>query len=526
MEHLSARSIVKFRAENEAVKVIETIESHTSLSSEALSKLLERLFSCFYNDASTALAFGMLGGHKKLASALRNHAEISEEDRETLDEIVAMVQIALSERSIVRDEASKVDKFTFDNHTIYMKVTPNQLHGKGQNAVGLALWPAASLLSRYIVKFANIFHNQSILEIGAGLGLCGILVAAYTHSVTLTDFNHDILKDLIHNVKVNIGDERIEGNAAVIPSHCNIRVCKLDWYAITSKEFGFSFVRCAQYGVSDIRERIHHLLKGTEYHLPESSEKLTLRVSADGKITSESSRAHEGEKGCDGILENPSESTAMDYNDEGAEIPEYVRFEDKLKSSDNVNPGLYDMVIGSDTVCCIEDAAGLARAAYSNLRTNGIILLIHPQPQHRNGTEAVEPALRAIGFAVVSRPIVHSFCIQKYADCLDSDQGDNPDAGQADRTCNDFANSNTDIELSLREDKKTTMDSTEVSGVGNRTEGDRKAEEESLREWMALHDPLFAPRGRIDHQAIDDYMIGDLDEKEYTMWTLVVGKKL
>lgn len=75
----------------------------------------------------------------------------------------------------------------------------------------------------------------------------------------------------------------------------------------------------------------------------------------------------------------------------------------------------FDVIIGSDVVCCQSDAVGVAKTISSFLNIGGICVFVVPMPQHRYGTEVIVPALRAIGGFVVShRPIVNSKYLARF----------------------------------------------------------------------------------------------------------------
>ena len=85
----------------------------------------------------------------------------------------------------------------------YMR--PNQ-RGKGQRPnfeVGFTLWGASLALSRLVIEgmFPQLKPGTRVLELGSGLGLCGLAVAKFAKcQVILSDFHPDV----VHNCKMNI----------------------------------------------------------------------------------------------------------------------------------------------------------------------------------------------------------------------------------------------------------------------------------------------------------------------------------
>ena len=51
------------------------------------------------------------------------------------------------------------------------------------------LWPSALGLSEYILENTPIFANRSVIEIGCGLGLCGIAAASCGAEMMFTDYD-------------------------------------------------------------------------------------------------------------------------------------------------------------------------------------------------------------------------------------------------------------------------------------------------------------------------------------------------
>lgn len=75
---------------------------------------------------------------------------------------------------------------------------------------GQILWPAASLLSQYIAANPSVLNLVSCaLELGAGLGLVGLL-AAQRCPVVLTDHNDVVLRVLGKNAELNQAQHSIK----------------------------------------------------------------------------------------------------------------------------------------------------------------------------------------------------------------------------------------------------------------------------------------------------------------------------
>lgn len=79
------------------------------------------------------------------------------------------------------------------------------------------IWPSARTLARYI--WSNLFlQGQSVLELGSGLGLPGVVCGVRGAHVTFSDYNEEAVKLSLHNAGLNdvcaqgfIGDWRTFG---------------------------------------------------------------------------------------------------------------------------------------------------------------------------------------------------------------------------------------------------------------------------------------------------------------------------
>lgn len=60
---------------------------------------------------------------------------------------------------------------------------------ESQFTVGYLMWPAAVILGRWLRCNEGLFQGKSVHELGAGLGLSGLVACAAASSVVLSDFN-------------------------------------------------------------------------------------------------------------------------------------------------------------------------------------------------------------------------------------------------------------------------------------------------------------------------------------------------
>lgn len=68
---------------------------------------------------------------------------------------------------------------------------------------GQLVWPGAVLLNDYLAKNADIIQGCSVIELGSGVGITGILCSKFCHEVVMTDHNEEVLKILKKNIELH-----------------------------------------------------------------------------------------------------------------------------------------------------------------------------------------------------------------------------------------------------------------------------------------------------------------------------------
>jgi len=80
---------------------------------------------------------------------------------------------------------------------------------------GLHLWESSIVLSRYIIKYKQLFEGKKIIELGSGCGLVGLTCLKYTNcnDFTFTDYQPSVLDNLKENITLNsIKHQHISSN--------------------------------------------------------------------------------------------------------------------------------------------------------------------------------------------------------------------------------------------------------------------------------------------------------------------------
>ncbi|KAF0748456.1 hypothetical protein AaE_007343 [Aphanomyces astaci] len=122
-----------------------------------------------------------------------------EDDDESFD-IRKEVQTALEE-----EKGPNEDKFTYsfgDDISIQLNGLRRDV-GQTLNSTGLTLWRAGDFLSDFMFKHPHLFAGKRALELGSGLGLCGILAWHLGAQVLITDGDDESMVLLEENCKLN-----------------------------------------------------------------------------------------------------------------------------------------------------------------------------------------------------------------------------------------------------------------------------------------------------------------------------------
>ena len=218
-------------------------------------------------DLDCSLEFGLRGGHQALNKMLQTEMQQSQPiDEASLDLIdaigtaIGMCTLNLPEgRSFPLEPALDGEfgptpacfSFTIEKHSSADKKAPTvQLvvrkewakRMESQADVGQVLWPAAEIMARWIAQEAGQVWQRkgyaNSLEIGAGMGLTGLLAAQFFEKTVLSDFNPVVLRNLYHNCRLNLSNtvsqdilpsESVEALPSAFPATSKVAVRKLDW---------------------------------------------------------------------------------------------------------------------------------------------------------------------------------------------------------------------------------------------------------------------------------------------------------
>lgn len=88
------------------------------------------------------------------------------------------------------------------------------------NEVGLKIWEAGWYLAEYIITHPHVFTDQTVLELGAGVGFTSLVLAgvAQPKRVLLSDYGSSVMQNLRYNAEINAPHFQ-----------CPVDVLTLDW---------------------------------------------------------------------------------------------------------------------------------------------------------------------------------------------------------------------------------------------------------------------------------------------------------
>eukprot|EP01032_Pedospumella_encystans_P012342 gene12342-14287_t len=112
---------------------------------------------------------------------------------------------------------------------VYVPIKVIQSH----NQVGTKVWGAGVFLGELLQYKTNLLAGQIVLELGAGVGITGLLLGRaipakeQPEKVIMTDFHHEVVDLLAHNVDINASAE----------DPCILEADLLDWSTVTSSDY-------------------------------------------------------------------------------------------------------------------------------------------------------------------------------------------------------------------------------------------------------------------------------------------------
>lgn len=122
----------------------------------------------------------------------------------TDEELARRLPLVYNLRPVLHDQTEVGGSTTILIHQVTKRQT-------AQADVGYLMWPSAIVLSRWLLTNAHVLNGKTILEIGAGCGLVGILAATIVknsdwnmpNQVIISDVNNTVLDNISQNINLN-----------------------------------------------------------------------------------------------------------------------------------------------------------------------------------------------------------------------------------------------------------------------------------------------------------------------------------
>ncbi|XP_057956152.1 uncharacterized protein LOC131149587 [Malania oleifera] len=127
--------------------------------------------------------------------------------------------VCLDESFFINDDY-QLTTFTFGSQVIQLLCL--QSASTDFDLTGQLVWPGAMLLNDYISKNTKMFRGCSVIELGSGVGVTGILSSRFCCEVVLTDHNEEVIKILKKNIELQSSSEYSKSCAG-------LEVERLEW---------------------------------------------------------------------------------------------------------------------------------------------------------------------------------------------------------------------------------------------------------------------------------------------------------
>ncbi|KAI3414633.1 uncharacterized protein J3R85_016048 [Psidium guajava] len=127
--------------------------------------------------------------------------------------------VCLDESFFINDNY-QLTKFTFGSQVLELYCL--QSASTDFDLTGQLVWPGAMLLNEYLVKNVDLLRGCSVIELGSGVGITGILCSRFCCEVVLTDHNDEVLKILQKNIELHSSSESYHNCTGLVAE-------KLEW---------------------------------------------------------------------------------------------------------------------------------------------------------------------------------------------------------------------------------------------------------------------------------------------------------
>lgn len=182
------------------------------LRDDAQEKFAVIINSIIYNEDGTEAKFHPTNRYiKKLLQKYVSQVEqYSTIENETFLEIMIEYQFRTTEGGEIPNPCAschisfEIPQYG-DEHIVTENLVGTRVYPQNNDVGVRKLWEAGACLTEYLIRNPELVDGKTIVELGAGVGTTGIIVAGLckTKSVHMTDYTDATLLNMIHNVTIN-----------------------------------------------------------------------------------------------------------------------------------------------------------------------------------------------------------------------------------------------------------------------------------------------------------------------------------
>ncbi|XP_078171172.1 putative methyltransferase family protein isoform X2 [Carex rostrata] len=96
------------------------------------------------------------------------------------------------------DRNYELTEFTFGSNSLQLLCLRSA--STDYDLTGQLVWPGAVLMNNYLSSHAQILSDRSVIELGSGVGITGMLCSRFCREVVLTDHNDEVLEIIRKNI--------------------------------------------------------------------------------------------------------------------------------------------------------------------------------------------------------------------------------------------------------------------------------------------------------------------------------------
>ncbi|KAJ3698118.1 hypothetical protein LUZ61_001823 [Rhynchospora tenuis] len=156
------------------------------------------------------------------------------------------------------DRSYELTEFTFGSNSLQLLCLRSA--STDYDLTGQLVWPGAVLMNNYLSNHAEILSGRSVIELGSGIGITGILCSRFCKEVVLTDHNDEVLEIIRKNIELEASkrNQNLPGLTAE----------KLEWgnqehiqQILQTRHSGFDILSFQQSSVPHLFDTVQQLLQ-------------------------------------------------------------------------------------------------------------------------------------------------------------------------------------------------------------------------------------------------------------------------